>query len=175
MHGWLGLLDNEEIKDDVQAVIRSRFNKTLVYTLDNHDCQGWPKLPSDLEEKAREDVGSMDHLLAMASYEVEDTEHFPKAVFSKIIKSNMHSLKHRVYFQGHYLIRGKTICRNDFLSSLFFCWDRDDFLNSWPCSKLRNRLGIEKVGRLVNVPRVLFASSGQDWKKPRRRIKKNIN
>ena len=82
--------------------------------LDNCDRQGWPTLPSDLEEKAREDVGSMDHFLAMASYEAEDTERFPKAVFSKIIKSNM--CQHvppevlDVYLQGHYLIRGKAIC-----------------------------------------------------------------
>ena len=49
VHGCL--LDNVEIKDDVQVAIRSHFNKTrttwhiLAYILDNCDRQGLPKLP----------------------------------------------------------------------------------------------------------------------------------
>ena len=109
----------------------------------------------------------MNHLLAMASYEVEDTERFPKAVFSKIIKSNMGPLKYWMYTSRITTSsEGKQFA--EMMAKIFSLppssagMERIFSTAGLVQSKLRDRLGIEKVGRLVNVSRILSASSGQD-------------
>ena len=84
--GWLSLVADENISEDVREAIRLRFRKTvtkcycLAYLADNRRKTEWPSLPDDLATQAREDVMEMGnaYIHAWAAYETEDTTCYPK-------------------------------------------------------------------------------------------------
>ena len=105
VRGWLRLIKDGNIKEDVRAAIKSRFRKTasvwhfLAFMLDNRDRSDWPELPTDLAEEAHEAVLEMGEakIHAMAAFEIEDTSIFPKLAFTKSIKDKMEPGKYRSY------------------------------------------------------------------------------
>ena len=93
----------------------------------------------------------MDHLLAMVSYEVEDTERFPKAVFSKTIKSDMGPLKYWMFISRITTSSEGKHFFAEMMAKIFSLppssarIERIFSTAGLVQSKLRNRLGIEKV------------------------------
>ena len=167
VRGWLRLVNDGNIKEDVRAAIDSRFRKTasvwhiLAFMLDNRDRGDWPELPSDLADEAREAVLEMGeaNIHAMAAFEIEDTSVFPMLAFTKSIKDKMEPGKYWSYVAKVTSAGPKMFA--DMMVKVFSLppssagIERIFSTAGLVQSKLRNRLEVEKVGRLVGVSRLL--------------------
>lgn len=134
--------------------------------LDNRDCGDWPELPTDLADEAREAVLEMGeaNIHALAAYEIEDTSVFPKLAFTKVIKDKMEPVKYWLYVaKVTSAAEPKTFA--DMMAKVFTLppssagIERIFSTAGLVQSKLQNRLGVEKVGRLVGVSRLLSLSA----------------
>lgn len=168
VRGWLSLISNDNISQDVREAIQLRFRKTvttwhtLAYMLDNRDHTGWPQLPSDLAEQARVAIMEMgdEAIHAMAAYEMKDESVYSKLAFSPTIKERMEPAKY-----WNYIARVTTAAEPkkfaDMMAKVFALppssagIERIFSTAGLVQSKSRNRLGVKKVGRLVSVSRLL--------------------
>lgn len=176
VRGWLELLNNNSINPDVRDAIESRFGKTyttwhlLAYMLDPRDKSEWPTLKPELENEARDEVMQMGLIQAMASFETEDTSPtgYPKIVFNSQMKSP--DVDPARYWQ--YVAKVTSAERPKLFATMMAKVfhlppssagiERIFSSAGLVQSKLRNRLSVAKVGRLVNVSRILHMDDGNE-------------
>lgn len=166
--GWLSLTTDDNISESVRGAIQLRFRKTvtvwhcLAYMADNRRKAEWPSLPDDIANQAREEVMEMgdSYIHSWAAYETEDTTCFPKVAFSAAVKA-MSPQKYWAYVAKITadISGGKTFAT--MMAKIFVLppssagIERIFSTAGLVQSKLRNRLSVEKVGRLVSVSRIL--------------------
>ena len=168
--GWLKLLNNPNISENIHEAINERFRKTatiwhsLAYMFDNRKKDDRPDLPSDLQNDAREFVLSKDLMFAMASYEMEECDIFPKITFSKDLKK-LTPNKYWSYV-SNISINDDAKKFSNMMARIFSLppssagIERLFSAAGLVQSKLRNPLSSEKVGRLVKVSRLLLIKEG---------------
>lgn len=170
--GWLTLLNDKEIMDEVRDSIKSRLEETatvhhiIAYLTDHRKDETWPVLPVALGTKGRQEfIDNGGQVDILAAYEVKDTTIFPEMVFDRRLKS-LHPKKFWEWMATMTENPNvKAFC--DYLVKVFSVppssagiervFSRAGLIHS----NLRNRLGSKRVGKLVFVSQVLTMMSDE--------------
>ena len=175
VRGWLLLLEDQNIAENVRKTIQMKFEDNitlwhlLAYIFDNRSDNERPDLPAELFTRAYSEVEEKmgdGMLAAMAAMEIEDEKVFPKFVFGKTVRGQMSASKYWAFVskvtksengKNFAMLMSKTFLippPSAGIERIFSC-------AGLVHSTLRNRLHVSKVGRLVQVSRLLANCYGQ--------------
>ena len=174
MKGWLSLVNNDDIMTKVKDDIKVRMEQAvtlwhkMAFILDNRNRDGWPEMPEDMVAATMEEVVDTmgeETFVAMTSYQGKEYDFFPRTVYIPLLLQTKTPKKYWEYVVTATINpMAKSFAKT--MSKIFSIPPSSagierEFSAAGICqTKLRNRLQINRIGRLIKVNKLLKMKEG---------------